>query len=122
MMLTRTDRVEVYQYTTDYEYTGNKYDSINQAVRLGGAHLAGVQGVLKSGGISRNYRYSIVAPVIDSLTGKLVLPVQDRNLDPLKGTGSSTSTPIQIKHMSSEVIMYFASMRRAIDAVQSQQV
>lgn len=100
MMMSRTDRVEVYQYTPDYEYFFNKlkkkhFMSINQGVREGGAHLAGLQRVLINGGTSRDFRYSTVGPVTDPSTGKLILPFESRVLDPFKGTGSAVMSPLR---------------------------
>lgn len=96
MMLLRDDRVEVYQYTPEYEYTGNHYMSINE-----------LQRALINEGTSRGFRYSTTAPVIDKLTGKLTLPMESRALDPLRGTGSALMSPLQVTHGSSDELFCF---------------
>jgi group I intron endonuclease len=116
-MLSREDRIEVHQYTPEFLYTGNSYESINQAVRDGNAHLAGVQRVLKSGGTSRGYRYSTAKPVKDKETGKMVLPINARIQDPFRGTGSHLSAPVKVTCKGSDTAQYFVSQRRAVDVI-----
>lgn len=67
MSLGHTDRIEVYKYTLDYVYTGEKAVSLQKAREIG-AKFTGVQRVVSSGGTHRGFRYSSLPPVLDSVS------------------------------------------------------
>lgn len=118
MSLSHTNRISVYKYSVDYEYTGQHADSLNGAVRLG-AKYTGVQRVSASGGTHRGFRYSNLPPVLDRATGKMVMPLEGRVLDPLKGTGSSQFKPMKVTRRDSDITQYFVGLRRAVTVIQS---
>lgn len=128
MSLSHTNRISVYKYSVDYEYTGpedfrsnrksSDADSLNGAVRLG-AKYTGVQRVSASGGTHRGFRYSNLPPVLDRATGKMVMPLEGRVLDPLKGTGSSQFKPMKVTQRDSDITQYFVGLRRAVTVIQS---
>lgn len=121
MSMSRKDRIEIYQYTPEYQYTGKHFLSINHAVREG-AHLGGIQRVLASGGTSRGYRYSIHAPVLSTVTGKMVLPKSAVVQDPFGGTGSTKLVPVQVTRDGSDILQCFVGIRRAVTVIGSQEL
>ena len=116
MMLSKTNRKHIYQYLPDYTYTGVEYMSLNKA-KDANLHLASIQRILNSGGTSQGFRYSIVAPVLNTSTGLFEMPVSARVQDPFGGTGSAKLTPIMVTHKGSDIIQCFVALRRAITVI-----
>lgn len=69
MSLGHTNRIVVYKYTLDYEYTNEKANSLRKAVEIG-AKETSVRRVIASGGTHRGYRFSTLPPVFDNTLGK----------------------------------------------------
>ena len=116
MSLSPVDRIEVYKYTLDYEYTGHSAPSLQKAVEIG-AKYTGVHRVITSGGTHRGFRYSSMSPILDSQSGKMVLPLEGRIQNPLQGTGSQYFEPLKVTRDNSGGVQYFVGLRRAVTII-----
>lgn len=113
MSLGHTNRIEVYKYTLDYIYTGDKANSLQKAKDIG-AKFTGVQRVVATGGTHRGFRFSSLPPILDVNSNQWVLPAEGRVQDPLKGTGSHLFEPLKVTRKDSLAVQYFVSLRRAV--------
>lgn len=116
MSLNHPGRKEIYQYTLDYVYTGKSALSLQKSKDIG-AKYTGAARVTENGGSHRGFRYSLLAPVLDPTSGNMVLPVEGRVLNPLRGTGSSRFKPIKVTRSGSDLVQYFVGLRRAITVI-----